>query len=148
MSDNPGFEIPNIFNYATSELSQDAFICWLVKWGGMDTDRLSCNEHKELANCGRAFVEALFRAGEQEQGAVSVLARNDELIPYEGACKVGKVYKPEKQYNKIDVYFQAEIDEKMITFIVEDKTDSEEHSGQLNRYLSIAKKDDEQEDYI
>jgi hypothetical protein len=23
---------PNLFNYATSELSQDAFICWLIAW--------------------------------------------------------------------------------------------------------------------
>jgi hypothetical protein len=23
---------PNIFKYATSELSQDAFICWLLAW--------------------------------------------------------------------------------------------------------------------
>ena len=140
--------MPNIFNYATSELSQDAFICWLVEWGSMDTDTLFCNEHKELANCGRAFVEALFRAGEQEQGAVSVLDLNDELILYEGACRVGKVDKPKKQHNKIDVYFQAEIDGKRVTFVIEDKTDSVEHSDQLNRYLSKTKNNDEQKDYI
>ena len=23
---------PNLFNWATSELSQDAFICWLIEW--------------------------------------------------------------------------------------------------------------------
>ena len=23
---------PNLFKYATSELSQDAFICWLLEW--------------------------------------------------------------------------------------------------------------------
>ena len=23
---------PNLFDYATSELSQDAFLCWLLKW--------------------------------------------------------------------------------------------------------------------
>lgn len=77
-----------------------------------------------------------------------MLDLNDELIPYEGACKVEKVYKPRKQYNKIDVYFQAEVDGKRVTFVIEDKTDSVEHSDQLNRYLSITKKDDEQEDYI
>ena len=25
-------EKPNLFEYATSELSQDAFICWLLAW--------------------------------------------------------------------------------------------------------------------
>ena len=24
---------PNLFRFATSELSQDAFICWLISWG-------------------------------------------------------------------------------------------------------------------
>nr|WP_260390277.1 hypothetical protein [Ornithobacterium rhinotracheale] len=25
-------EKPNLFQYATSELSQDAFLCWLIAW--------------------------------------------------------------------------------------------------------------------
>ena len=39
---------PNIFSYATKELSQDAMICWLV----------ACVHHKDsaLRECGRAFV--------------------------------------------------------------------------------------------
>ena len=117
-------------------------------WSGVAWIRmpLSCDEHKELAKCGRAFVEALLRAG--EQGAVSVLDLNGKPIPYEGACKVDKVHKPKTQYKKIDVYFQAEVDGKRITFVVEDKTDSREHSGQLDRYRKIVENDDEREDYF
>lgn len=27
---------PNLFKFATSELSQDAFICWLLSWAEKD----------------------------------------------------------------------------------------------------------------
>jgi hypothetical protein len=27
---------PNLFSYATSELSQDAFICWLLSWASLE----------------------------------------------------------------------------------------------------------------
>ena len=27
-------ETPNLFHYATKELSQDAMICWLIDWAG------------------------------------------------------------------------------------------------------------------
>ena len=36
----------NIFNFATSELSQDAFICWLCNWVNFDDNDLSENEKK------------------------------------------------------------------------------------------------------
>ena len=47
--------VPNIFRYATKELSQDALICWLV----------ACAKEAdgELRECGLAFVEALMRSG-------------------------------------------------------------------------------------
>jgi len=43
---------PNLFSYATSELSQDAFICWLIKWSENATDL-------ELKDLGHRFVNAL-----------------------------------------------------------------------------------------
>ena len=36
----------NIFNFATSELSQDAFICWLCNWVNFDDNILSEDEKK------------------------------------------------------------------------------------------------------
>lgn len=32
--------VPNIFDYATSELSQDAFICWLIKLADIEDHEL------------------------------------------------------------------------------------------------------------
>ncbi len=104
---------PNIFDFATSELSQDAFICWLLSWA----DRLNENSHKSLHQTGKAFLDALFNATN------------------------GKVTKPE-QYEKIEVKKQYKnIDVLVIvndTFaiIIEDKTNTQNHSDQLRRYFA------------
>ena len=46
---------PNIFNIATKELSQDAFITWLLQYADE-----SCKEiNKELHLCAQEFVRAL-----------------------------------------------------------------------------------------
>ena len=49
---------PNLFDYATKELSQDAVICWLIDWAGRETN--GDPEDEELRQCGLAFVDALF----------------------------------------------------------------------------------------
>lgn len=54
-NDNKGCQ-PNIFHYATKELSQDAMSCWLIDWAGQNED--SCVE-RDLRACGREFVQAL-----------------------------------------------------------------------------------------
>ena len=48
---------PNLFHYATKELSQDAMICWLIKWAGQGKG--GGPEQEELRRCGRRFVSAL-----------------------------------------------------------------------------------------
>ena len=41
---------------------------------------------------------------------------------------------PCPQHGGIDVYFQAKVDGNVVSFIVEDKTGTEMHGGQLERY--------------
>ena len=47
---------PNLFHYATKELSQDAMICWLIKWSEVQADD-ECGQ--ALRDLGRAFAGAL-----------------------------------------------------------------------------------------
>lgn len=47
---------PNLFSYATSELSQDAFVCWLLKWAKPQYK----NPDAELHKCAVKFIQALF----------------------------------------------------------------------------------------
>ena len=114
---------PNIFRFATSELSQDAVICWLV----------ACAREADgpLRECGREFVRTLVRHG-----------RDD----HPGRCEVTDVSCPERQRKGIDVYFQATIDGRRVSFVIEDKTETEMHSDQLERYGKEVRQDDEKED--
>lgn len=104
---------PNIFNYATKELSQDAVICWLLAWagrkGGQD------KEDEALRDCGRRFVEAL-------------------LDEHRASLK-GDIEKTEirQQDHSIDVLARINGPQGQV-FLIEDKTSTSDHSEQLKRY--------------
>lgn len=102
---------PNIFNYATKELSQDAVICWLIDWAGRQD--VQDKEDKDLRECGRRFVKALLA----EHGA-SLAPDNEEEI------------KIRQQDHSIDVL--ARINGQVL--LIEDKTSTSDHSKQLKRY--------------
>ena len=128
--------IPNIFKYATKELSQDALICWLVA---------CARESKEgLRECGLAFVQALFDSGDR-----TIITKKGRPERYPGEGRVTEVpCDPETQYGKIDVYFQAKVDNNTVSFVLEDKTHTQMHGDQLKRYLGIAGRDKIDEDFI
>lgn len=104
---------PNIFDIATKELNQDAFITWLLQFAD--------NKYKatdELLNeCGKSFVYQLIR---------KQLPSFDEQITKVNAGR---------QRESIDVW--AEINDKYL-IIIEDKTYTSHHSNQLTRYKNIA----------
>lgn len=128
---------PNIFQYATKELSQDALICWLV----------ACAKEAggSLRECGFAFVRALMQAG----GGCVIEARSGKDVAHLGEGRVTAVVRgPWPQYGGIDVYFQAKVDGNVVSFIVEDKTHTEMHGGQLERYRGVVGKDKIEEDLV
>ena len=101
----------NIFNYATSELSQDAFLSLLIAW--FDSDK------KELQEISKDFINALYNE----------YFKSNTVLDIESV-------KIKQQYFKIDIYFEVkEINGNIIPFIIEDKTWTEPHSKQLNRYV-------------
>lgn len=104
---------PNIFDIATKELNQDAFITWLLQFA--DSKYKATNNL--LHECGKAFVYQLIR---------KQLAGFDEQI-----IKV----KAGRQWESIDVW--AEINDKYL-IIIEDKTYTSHHSNQLVRYKTTA----------
>ena len=109
---------PNLFEYATKELSQDAMICWLIDWAGTETDGEP--EKEELRQCGRAFVEALFQKWRDWGYTVEL----DEIIRTEVL----------RQENRIDVL--ARVDGRHV-LLIEDKTNTGAHGNQLEEYLSL-----------
>ena len=96
---------PNLFKFATSELSQDAFILWLLEWANPNC----ATEDKALHETAQEFVR--------------LLLNNKDLTI--------KSVNTTRQKNHIDVF--AIVNEKY-AIIIEDKTDTSEHNNQLERY--------------
>ena len=100
----------NLFNYATKELSQDAFLMWLMA-------NYNCEEDKQLKDASRKFICKLFEINKIDINDNEIL--NAEVYPQE---------------NKIDIYAIIDIKDKgKYGVFIEDKTSSFEHN-QLVKY--------------
>ncbi|MFI3242499.1 MAG: hypothetical protein R3Y43_08040 [Alphaproteobacteria bacterium] len=100
---------PNIFEYATSELSQDAFLCWLLAWG---KDEYKSNKLHKIA---KEFLKEL--TGQDGFNIVDIV----------------------RQHKKIDVLVILKKDKENYALIIEDKTNTSEHSKQIQRYVKVLK---------
>ncbi|WP_146624472.1 PD-(D/E)XK nuclease family protein [Larkinella arboricola] len=106
---------PNLFSFATSELSQDAFICWLASWAKpelKETDPL-------LHQTAQQFIASLILKCKRE-------------VPEINTIDV------QRQDDRIDVLIvvNKEQDDRL-AILIEDKTHTNHHSGQLDRYYSL-----------
>ena len=128
---------PNIFKYATKELSQDAVICWLVACAKEATG--------QLRKCGEEFVKELMRCGDNSI-INATNGRSERYADVHGVIEILK--EPKTQYQNIDVYFQAKVDGKVVSFIIEDKIHGKMHGDQLQRYKDAIKRDKIEEDLI
>ena len=109
---------PSLFGFATSELSQDAFICWLLSYAHPGLQ----GEYPALHACGKRLLAAFF-------------AQHDKLPPADVVSVV-----PDRQVNHIDVLCTVECeDDSKYAVVVEDKVGTQQHSGQLPRYKEVAK---------
>ena len=111
--------MPNLFNYATKELSQDAMICWLIAWS--EHTNLGCSEQADLAQLGRRFVDALLNHKRSGRAVRLVLVSDVEIF---------------QQEKNIDVL--ARINGKHV-LLIEDKTDTNPHGDQLARYRKLVR---------
>ena len=98
----------NIFNFATNELSQDAFICWCLNWINMPVR----DDNESGRQFGSQFLSRLLN------GAYDV-------------SKVNRVY-IFRQLLNIDV--RVLVPEVEAALIIEDKSSSQENGNQIIRY--------------
>jgi len=103
---------PNLFNIATRELSQDAFITWLLQWASPECAAFDAPLH----NCAIAFTKKLLSLQTEAPATID-------------SIKAGR------QWDHIDVW--AEVNNDLL-LIIEDKTFTGQHSGQLKRYRESA----------
>lgn len=101
----------NLFFYATSELSQDAFICYILSFAMKEYK----NNDRELSKCAN---ELLMNMG----------IPNEEIVEVE----------IKKQYKNIDILVEVN---KKYNIIIEDKTFTSQRDGQINRYKGILEKE-------
>ncbi len=104
---------PNIFNIATKELNQDAFLTWLLQYSDIKCEDIN----QDLNNCGKEFIKSLIQT--------KIPNFNEDIVDVEAG----------RQCKNIDVW--ATINGKYL-IIIEDKTFSSTHSNQLARYKKIA----------
>lgn len=104
-------EYPNIFEFASKELTQDAIVCWF----------LECASRK--IEIGKAFLKMIF-----DKQNIPFDAEN-----YEFECKATK------QCSRIDVYTCIQSGETLYPIIFEDKVDTTIHDNQLKRYCETVK---------
>lgn len=103
---------PNLFAYATKELSQDAFLAWLLQWADPDSLEHDAGMHLAAAD----FVKRLIAL--------------QDVAPE----KITRV-EAGRQWENIDVW--AKVNDSHLV-IIEDKVGTGEHSNQLARYQEIA----------
>lgn len=109
----------NIFEFATKELSQDAFIAWLINSFNYD----DC----ELKSLAKDFLLGIM---EDEK-----YKRWKDLVKEE-KCNV----KVEVQFYNIDILVKIKDDnDKYLMIIIEDKVDTLEHDDQIKRYKNELK---------
>ena len=143
MSDAPNrLGSPNIFHFATSELSQDAMIAWLMECARA--------ESPALREVGRSFFRFLLDRplGAPNPTERAVIGPDAEPRRYDGSGTVSGVSQVKTQWQRVDVYARAEIDGKLVSFVIEDKTNTREHGGQLERYRDRIAHDKIEEDYL
>ena len=113
---------PNLFDYATSELSQDAFLCWLLKWGEVRFKSVN----PELNRIATQFIHEIFLLHEESLGEEI----NEIVIT--------------QQFKGLDI---LAIINKRFAIMIEDKTFTSDHSGQLERYFHEIQSDFSTKDY-
>jgi hypothetical protein len=105
---------PNLFTFATSELSQDAFLGWLLTWA----DPSYRDADEPLHEAGVALLCRLLAAAG---------------LPAPADCRAVKV---KRQHERIDLLVLVNSD---LALVIEDKTHTEDAAGKLLGYLASAR---------
>lgn len=99
---------PNIFKYATGELSQDAFIAWLLEWAN------PCYNGKALHSCSKELIKEFGFLGEIKSVKLVLQQKKIDVL-----CIINE---------GLDEYDKC-------VLLIEDKTNTSEHGNQLATYL-------------
>lgn len=105
----------NLFDYATKELSQDAFLSWL--FANFNCEQQDVNSFSRFMLC-------------------YLITNNADLTDLHQISKV----EIHRQYKNIDVLVECTYNGKQYLIVIEDKTSSTEHDEQLLKYEQLCNK--------
>lgn len=111
----------NLFDFATSELSQDAFFCWSLNWLAVKEDT-----EDPYYKYGKAMLD-LFLGDNKKDEYTDVLIKKQFVVKQENNSEDNK-----KGIIDILVLFKSK--GKTHALIIEDKTHTSEHSDQIAMY--------------
>jgi hypothetical protein len=114
---------PNLFSFATSELSQDAVFAYILSWA--DKAYSDSPEYRELHGLGKDLLKAFVKSAAGAVGEADLLEDRDSLE-----------VKVRTQVANVDVLVRVDGD---IALIIEDKTGTGEHGRQMKRYVKALK---------
>jgi hypothetical protein len=112
-SESAFLEPPNLFYFATSELSQDAFLCWFLSWSKYSYRSINRPLHEAAFN----FIAMIFNAHKIPVPTIETI----EIT---------------RQFESLDI---LAIVNKTYAILIEDKTFTKDHSNQLIRYRESVK---------
>ncbi|MBR4247418.1 MAG: PD-(D/E)XK nuclease family protein [Treponema sp.] len=126
---------PNIFDYATSELSQDAFFAWLLKWAEDGYKK----PEPDLHECARGLLKAFFNEYYKD---FQNLLGNDEynyLQDINSFASVKRIESVEvnRQVKRIDLWLTIKTDIGSFYVVIEDKIGAKPRKNQLKTYRDL-----------
>lgn len=108
-------ELPNLFHYATKELSQDAFLCWALEWRNI--------RGHQMCEFAYLLLESFIKDSIYKD---QIHALDIERIEIN------------RQYKNIDIFILAHLKNGLaLPIIIEDKTNTTIHDDQLDRYRQL-----------
>ncbi len=119
--------LPNIYDFATSELSQDATLAYILSWAKPEYRE----SHAKLNQLGEKLLHALVEASAEARGSSSPL--EDTRI---ATLEVGT------QIHNVDIRV---VINDALCLIIEDKVETDEHSNQIERYKRYAESEENRE---
>lgn len=126
----------NLFDYATRELSQDAFICWLLSYSSEFVE-----SDAGLKDISQNFIKSML--GDRKYDTSYIVTKIERQV------KVDIIDGNIKQGNGIlDIVVTLDNDGKNLYLIIEDKTGTQEHDNQLNKYFNAYEKVRKEDVYI
>ena len=121
---------PNLFDYATKELSQDAFLCWSLAWA----DKEYKDSNKELHGYGKAFLTYLIKLHNDRVNSLQNISNEPFQQKINLPLQNGYSIKVCKQDDKVDVVVKIKANNNNFDILIEDKVSGGENNNQMTRY--------------